>query len=63
MLESLRIVLSTVSTEFTQKPFLRISLMASTPEEIARPLSDTRTVQQLDNFIEQFTSRIWRVNA
>ncbi|RKP46197.1 NADPH-dependent FMN reductase [Pararobbsia silviterrae] len=56
MLASLRRILSTVSSRFSQDLFLRIPLIGKTPEDIAALLRTPPYAAQIDTFLRDFAS-------
>ncbi len=58
MLSSLRLVLSTVSSNFKEQIFLRISLIGKSPEEIETLMQMPEYASQITSFLIDFTSAI-----
>ena len=56
MLDSLRLVLSTVSDNFFENIFLRIPLVGMSPEEISALLSNPEYGSQMLSFLADFTA-------
>lgn len=54
LLASLRLVLSTVSTRFSKKVFLRLPLMSKTPQEVSVFLDQPENQKALKLFLDQF---------
>ncbi|NMM45738.1 NAD(P)H-dependent oxidoreductase [Rhodospirillaceae bacterium KN72] len=55
MLDQLRLVLSTVTTRFTDDPFLRVGLMKKTPGEIMEIMNETENRQAVTDFLQRFS--------
>ncbi len=54
MLSSLRLVLGTISSAFAEDIFIRIPLMAKTPEEIGEILKTPENVAMIRTFLSEF---------
>ncbi|MEH6497487.1 MAG: NADPH-dependent FMN reductase [Pseudomonas marincola] len=54
MLQSLRLVLQTVTNGFNEDLFLRVPLMSKTAEEIKSILNDQNEVLAIQNFLNEF---------
>lgn len=58
MLAALRLVLNTVTQRFQHDNFVRLPLMAETPEEMQTILQSAETTAQLTKFIDSFADYI-----
>jgi chromate reductase, NAD(P)H dehydrogenase (quinone) len=57
MLDHLRLVLSTVSQNFSQELFLRFQLRNLSPEEISQRLAEPENQQMILNFLQSLTEK------
>lgn len=58
MLESLRMVLNTVTGRFDEASFLRLQLMSRSPEEIRTILSRSESMERVSCFLSSFSAFI-----
>ena len=63
MLASLRLVLSTVSSNFLESLFFRIPLIGKSPQEITEFLSQTEHESQITSFLHNFVAALQLIES